>query len=750
LVQCVCAGDQNDAIPEVQVAENVAKTFLRQLLERCANPPEHADEEDTKQYRLFLNFFVEDLLCLLHAPEWPASELLLKLMASFLGNQLLNQNASAGPALNKRGITFSIQALSLLGQLLGRIQTEIAWSKLHPLVLPSSRGETSATEKLVCPICDRGPSDEELGAGQDEPLGNSDRLVCSVCERCFHVACLNEPERSGTFSCDDCLMLKQLEAADSVYKYDDGIKIEDSSGAQQETTRYADLAAFRFLYLQYLTNHALRGSTAAQYAQEFTLAQWFNADAKLPNLCAVSHKTLLHQWLGRLTGHKREQYTRHDLSFRQGMSRFAAQAVVKHLAANSPSGLCTNEVSSVMLARLLCILGTGQATFRARAVKALGSVIKENPELMHNTRVQKSVENRVMDESISVREAAVELVGMYILAKPDLIADYQGMLVNRLSDLGLSVRKRVIRILRELLLTCRDGYNRTTIHSKLVERIDDPQEEENVRDLVVAIFRDLWFVSPGTNRPAEPSTTFTPGKPINATARTGDTPHSSTPCVRESAVCPPIRLLTPMQVVRSSSRVGSLQKEFVSPSMNKADFIKQNAQDIVKLVGALESSTWLVSLLKSCLTCDADASERVQKLADASKAMCVELVEHLVSELIRIQDENLVLTDENGDPLDVDIEQTTLQILETLDVFGEAESSLILPHLHTLVPYLKPGTLQIRPEDRTLVSCILLRNIGRVLQVGRSHAPSSIQGLELRRTLSGSFSETPLMQCWPR
>lgn len=46
--------------------------------------------------------------------------------------------------------------------------------------------------------------------------------------------------------------------------------------------------------------------------------------------------------------------------------------------------------------------------------------------------MQKGVHGRFMDQSTSVREAAVELVGKFILIRPELTAQYYDMLSDRI------------------------------------------------------------------------------------------------------------------------------------------------------------------------------------------------------------------------------------------------------------------------------------------------------------------------------
>lgn len=53
--------------------------------------------------------------------------------------------------------------------------------------------------------------------------------------------------------------------------------------------------------------------------------------------------------------------------------------------------------------------------------------------------MQKGVHGRFMDQSTSVREAAVELVGRFILNKPELTHQYYEMIMER-----ILVRKLII------------------------------------------------------------------------------------------------------------------------------------------------------------------------------------------------------------------------------------------------------------------------------------------------------------------
>ena len=86
-----------------------------------------------------------------------------------------------------------------------------------------------------------------------------------------------------------------------------------------------------------------------------------------------------------------------------------------------------------------------------------------------------------VDSSSNVREAAVDLLSRFVLLQDDLPEKYYGMIANRILDTGISVRKRVVRILRDICIEKPDFPKNTEICCKLIRRIND---EESIRKLV--------------------------------------------------------------------------------------------------------------------------------------------------------------------------------------------------------------------------------------------------------------------------
>ena len=95
------------------------------------------------------------------------------------------------------------------------------------------------------------------------------------------------------------------------------------------------------------------------------------------------------------------------------------------------------------------------------------------------------------DESVSVREAAVDLLGKHISARQDLALAYFDILATAVRDLGTSVRKRAINIMWESCIQ-QPGFQRASdacVH--ILGRISD--SEESIQKLVIKIFHSLWF-----------------------------------------------------------------------------------------------------------------------------------------------------------------------------------------------------------------------------------------------------------------
>ena len=75
--------------------------------------------------------------------------------------------------------------------------------------------------------------------------------------------------------------------------------------------------------------------------------------------------------------------------------------------------------------------------------------------------------------------------GRFILHKQELIVQYYGVITDRILDTGVSVRKRVIKILKDICLEFPTYDKIPEICVKMIRRIND---EEGIRKLVREFF----------------------------------------------------------------------------------------------------------------------------------------------------------------------------------------------------------------------------------------------------------------------
>ena len=127
---------------------------------------------------------------------------------------------------------------------------------------------------------------------------------------------------------------------------------------------------------------------------------------------------------------------------------------------------------------------------RSKAIKCLSLVIEADPHILLKQKVYTCVEANFLHQTISVREASVDLIGRFITIMPELTDHYYKLLSDRILDVGVSVRKRVIKILRDICLNQPRFEHKRDICVRILRRIND---EENIKKLVIDTFYQIWF-----------------------------------------------------------------------------------------------------------------------------------------------------------------------------------------------------------------------------------------------------------------
>ncbi|KAF8879492.1 hypothetical protein BD779DRAFT_1551796 [Infundibulicybe gibba] len=139
---------------------------------------------------------------------------------------------------------------------------------------------------------------------------------------------------------------------------------------------------------------------------------------------------------------------------------------------------------------ILLALDAPPIFMRTKALRALGQIVTSDATILSAPNVRRAIESHLLDSSPAVRDAAVELIGKYMIDSPAVAGDYYQKIADRIADTGLSVRKRVIKLLKSFYVVTEDA-RRIDIATRLVLRMMD--EDDTVKDLAIKSIEELWF-----------------------------------------------------------------------------------------------------------------------------------------------------------------------------------------------------------------------------------------------------------------
>lgn len=440
--------------------------FWSHVLQRLSS----VKSQDASEFRGIMENLVMDLLATLNLPEYPASAPILEVLCV-----LLLQNAG----LKSKDTYARTMAIDLLGTIAARLkQDAVRCSSSHFWILQELVGGDNVRHsypKDACSVCLDGKVEKKL-------------FFCQGCQRLFHASCMGVREHevpSRGWYCQFCLCMKQLLVLESYCKSqckDDGKKnhtlLEKTSDANNPITKWEIVQQMLLNYLQ----DSCSADHAHIFARWFYLCLWYKDDPR-----------------------SRDKFTYY-------LAKLKSKAIVRDSGAVS-SLLTRDSVKKITLALgqknsfsrgfdkilhlLLASLRENSPVIRAKALRAVSIIVEADPEVLGEKRVQVAVEGRFCDSAISVREAALELVGRHIASHPDVGLKYFEKVAERIKDTGVSVRKRAIKIVKDM---CTSNVNLefTRACVEIISRVND--EESSIQDLVCKTFYEFWFEEPPGSR----------------------------------------------------------------------------------------------------------------------------------------------------------------------------------------------------------------------------------------------------------
>ncbi|XP_053394741.1 nipped-B-like protein isoform X2 [Mercenaria mercenaria] len=380
-----------------------------------------------EDYRSLFENFVHDLLSTVNKPEWPASELLLSLLGRILVQQFSNKSIE---------MSLRTSALEYLGIVAARLRKDAVSSQLGQEII----------DDIVTKVNHESDKEDE-----DD---------------------VRRSTRSGRKS------------------------------PEEEVIEPDETQSLQKAMLDYLSYHGA-SEPAYLFARQFYIAQWFRdttKEAEKKNKKADEDFDAAQEEKSTENMTDTEARTKFllsqvEISYKPYSSYKPMPSkldydngclVARYLSSKRPFA----QSFDIYLGQILKVLAENAVAIRTKAMKCLTSVVEADPGVLARPDMERGVHGRFLDPSTSVREAAIELVGKFILIRPELIPQYYNMLSERILDTGISVRKRVIKIFRDIFNEKPDFNKIPDMCVKMIRRVND---EDGIKKLVNEVFQTMWF-----------------------------------------------------------------------------------------------------------------------------------------------------------------------------------------------------------------------------------------------------------------
>ncbi|KAK1826756.1 sister chromatid cohesion C-terminus-domain-containing protein [Podospora conica] len=395
------------APPLMKAAQHDASHVINFIVNRALNSTKSGDTP----YRNLLDLFVEDFTSCLDNPDWPASELLLRLLMGYMVKLLDGE---------KNGVTARNMALELLGVMGAAI------SKLRTQVRKMANAlDTRDADGLGAYLTDLALSALEQRSRAEQMVAwvGPYRATLEYLESRFS----EDPHLASAISFIVCDWGTKV-----CTTYDDACEGDDDSAAERDREF---------------------GRTAYRLREMIQDRRWLA-----------------------------KAYSFKEVSPNHAKLAWAITALRSQLCENF------NNILNI----LLNSMSSDQPTVRSRSLKSVNQVLDTDSSILDGESVVVGMILRCSsDPSTQVRDSALGLIGKCIGLRPLLEDKMIGTVLERFNDAGHGVRKRAMKLAKDIYLRNTNRIVRSAIASQLLHRVIDP--EESVRDLARLMIEEIWF-----------------------------------------------------------------------------------------------------------------------------------------------------------------------------------------------------------------------------------------------------------------
>ncbi|KAK5121425.1 hypothetical protein LTR85_005257 [Meristemomyces frigidus] len=183
--------------------------------------------------------------------------------------------------------------------------------------------------------------------------------------------------------------------------------------------------------------------------------------------------------------HWLEEHHEYDEAISTGQGRLAAMIVTLS------SRFCKafNRIFSI----LLTSMSSEHSTVKSRSLKSVVMLLEKDPSILdRNAYVLGHIFRCANDSSPLVRDSALKLIGDCIRLRPALDKSVFDRVIARSRDAAMGVRKRAMKMLKDIYLRNESVTLRSAIADAVIARMEDT--EESVTELARQTMEEIWFL----------------------------------------------------------------------------------------------------------------------------------------------------------------------------------------------------------------------------------------------------------------
>jgi cohesin loading factor subunit SCC2 len=376
-----------------KMAMATAHQFITVFLMKCGSKNEDVD------YRPLFENFVQDLLTTVNIPEWPAAELLL----TYLGHVLRQKFSDRSTEMALR-----ISSLEYLGVVAARLRKDAVQSRLK-------EGHIASIVRIVKEEEEKegDNSSDALRLSQFDVDASEERNIFLQRVLLDFLAVNGGEEDQAVLNARHfyiCQWYRDVNAIGRKPKTPkkNKAKRKNPGGSSNRRGRGGDT------------------SSEEESSEEEQSEEEDMSDSKKSELYRLKErrKDLLLSKIppfGLSRDRKAQVLSTH-------IDHDSAHLIVKYLSSKRPF---FNSFNSY-LKDILNVLTEQSTHIRTKALKCMTMIVMEDPDVLLRENMRHGVSYSFMDPSTMVREAAVDLVGKFILHKQDLIEQYYDVITARI------------------------------------------------------------------------------------------------------------------------------------------------------------------------------------------------------------------------------------------------------------------------------------------------------------------------------